>query len=322
MEARPEDSIEAILAWYDRVGRRLPWRETVDPYEILVSEIMLQQTQVSRVIPYYQRWLARFPDWATLSAAEPAAVIQVWSGLGYNRRGLMLRQIAKQVCERGVPPKGEDEWHELKGIGPYTAAALTVFSGQGRAVPIDTNIRRVAGRWLAGLPYPEPKTSDDARLHSLLAEIIAGTPRYADLVQALFDLASIVCLKLPQCRVCPLHDPDTALCRAAHHWAEGVEPPPAPPTRTSRERRHRDKPHPDRIYRGRVLALITARHPHGLPEKGLGPDIDSSFAFQHDAAWLRAIIDRLCRDGLLQRHDGFLFLPGQTPRDLCPGDPS
>jgi A/G-specific adenine glycosylase len=116
--------VEALLTWYERVRRPLPWRNTRDPYAILVSEVMLQQTQALRVVPYYHRWLNRFPDPPALAAAPTRDVLQAWSGLGYNRRALALQNAARVVAERGWPP----DLTELPGVGPYTAAAVASFA--------------------------------------------------------------------------------------------------------------------------------------------------------------------------------------------------
>lgn len=155
-------SVVKLLKWYDKHGRDLPWRKTRDPYCILVSELMLQQTQVPRVLVFYPRWLATFPDWHALASASNADVIKAWAGLGYNRRALMLRDIAKQVVEKGVP-QSEEAWRELKGIGPYTSAALAAFSLHHRTMPVDTNIRRVLARVLLGKPFPDLKDDDVIR---------------------------------------------------------------------------------------------------------------------------------------------------------------
>lgn len=289
-----------ILAWYDQHGRKLPWRAGRDPYAILVSEIMLQQTQVPRVIPKFQDWMARFPTWQALAAAPTADLLQAWSGLGYNRRALRLRDIAVIIGQHGVPAS-EDEWRELPGIGAYTAAALTVFSLGQRATPIDTNIRRIGGRVLLGRAFPEP--AEDALLRPALEELLAATARFPDLVQALFDLASLICRPQPLCRDCPA----AARCRPARDF-QSAAPPLPPPKTQSRERKHRNKPFPDRIYRGRILRLV-ATTPNGVPVRGLGPKIDADFVPRHDRQWLTDMIARLARDGLLEISNDVLTLP-------------
>jgi A/G-specific adenine glycosylase len=164
-----------LLAWYEANGRDLPWRMTQDPYSILVSEVMLQQTQVARVTPRYTRWLERWPTAAALAAASTAEVIVEWQGLGYNRRAVNLQRAARIVAEHGWP----DDLTELPGIGPYTAAAVGNFAFGRDVLPLDTNIRRVTER--------------------------TGESFDSSCAQALFDLGATVCLgRVPRCDVCPL----------------------------------------------------------------------------------------------------------------------
>ncbi len=163
------------MAWYEQNRRPLPWRETDDPYAILVSEIMLQQTQVDRVVPRYLRWLARWPTVDALAAATAAEVIVEWQGLGYNRRAVSLHRAARVVAERGWP----DDLTELPGVGPYTAAAVGNFAFGRDVLPVDTNVRRVQER--------------------------TGEAFDASCAQALFDLGATVCLaRIPRCGACPL----------------------------------------------------------------------------------------------------------------------
>jgi A/G-specific adenine glycosylase len=164
-----------LLAWFSENGRDLPWRHARDPYAILVSEVMLQQTQVERVIPRYLRWLERWPTLAALAAASTADVILEWQGLGYNRRAVNLQRAARVVAERGWP----DDLTELPGVGPYTAAALGNFAFARDVLPVDTNVRRVQDR--------------------------TGAAFDAECAQALFDLGATICLaRVPRCGVCPL----------------------------------------------------------------------------------------------------------------------
>jgi A/G-specific adenine glycosylase len=166
---------ERLLTWFDTHARALPWRETRDPYAILVSEVMLQQTQVDRVIPRYVHFLARWPTVQSLAAATAAEVIIEWQGLGYNRRALNLHRAARAVAERGWP----DDLTELPGVGPYTAAAVGNFAFGGDVLPLDTNVRRVQER--TGLKFD------------------------ASCAQALFDLGATICLaRIPRCGECPL----------------------------------------------------------------------------------------------------------------------
>jgi A/G-specific adenine glycosylase len=173
---------ELLLAWYEAHRRPLPWRETCDPYAILVSEVMLQQTQVDRVVPRYVRWLERWPTAAALAAAPTADVIVEWQGLGYNRRAVSLQRAARIVAEVGWP----EDLTELPGVGPYTAAAIGNFAFGRDALPVDTNVRRIQER--------------------------TGERFDARCAQALFDLGATVCLaRIPRCGRCPL----AAACPAA-----------------------------------------------------------------------------------------------------------
>ena len=142
-----------LLAWYDRVGRDLPWRRTRDPYAILVSEVMLQQTQVERVVPRFLAWLERWPDVDSLADASPAEVIRAWQGLGYNRRALNLHRAARRVTADRWP----DDLTELPGVGRYTADAIRRFAFDEEVLPVDVNVERVLRRTRAVFS-PPPRT--------------------------------------------------------------------------------------------------------------------------------------------------------------------
>ena len=139
------DVTDALLRWYDEEGRDLPWRRTRDPYAVLVSEVMLQQTQVARVIPRYEAWLARWPDAGALAAASPADVLREWVGLGYNRRALRLRDACVVVARDGWPATAA-ALRALPGVGPYTAAAVASFAFDEQVAAVDVNVARVSGR--------------------------------------------------------------------------------------------------------------------------------------------------------------------------------
>lgn len=282
-----------LLRWYRRHGRKLPWRQTRDPYKILVSEVMLQQTQVERVKLYYADWFKQFPDWSALARASNAEVIRAWAGLGYNRRALSLRDIARAVVADGLPAS-QSGWLQLKGIGPYTSAAIVAFALHEKTMPIDTNIRRVLGRLWLGKPYPQPASDAQIQQRSLLQ--LASVRAHYDVPQALFDLATAVCKKIPDCAVCPLKQQ----CQAAPKFLSGRVRVPKAMIRKNRERRHRNKPHPDRIYRGRILAAVRESR-RGLRQQQLGPIIDPTFNVVQDGQWLAAMVKRLEADGLLRK---------------------
>ncbi len=166
---------DLLEAWFAANGRPLPWRETRDPYAILVSEVMLQQTQVDRVIPRWLAWLERWPTPAALATASPAEVIREWQGLGYNRRAVSLHRAAQVVAAEGWP----DDLTELPGVGPYTAAAIRNQAFGESVLPVDTNVARIQER--------------------------TGHAFGPDALQALFDLGATVCLaRVPRCEACPL----------------------------------------------------------------------------------------------------------------------
>src|SRR5215467_1590780 len=161
-----------LLHWYAAEQRDLPWRSTDDAYAILVSEIMLQQTQVDRVLPKYQQFLAAFPTLADLAAAPAADVISTWVPLGYNMRAVRLQSIARQVISEygGHIPDTIEELLKLKGVGRYTAGAIACFAYKKQVATVDTNINRVLHRIFLGLEYPEPKLTSDQIL--VLAESV------------------------------------------------------------------------------------------------------------------------------------------------------
>jgi A/G-specific adenine glycosylase len=283
------DATRALLRWYRAHQRDLPWRTTRDPYHIFVSELMLQQTQVDRVIPKFQTFLKTFPSWTALANATTADLIHAWAGLGYNRRALYARAAAKHVVAHGVPTT-EIEWRALKGVGPYMAAALTEFVNHTRALVIDTNIRRVVGRLMLGVPYPSP--TDDKQILKALDTLTPEQKYHWDVPQAFMDLANAVCFSsTPNCSVCPLQKE----CRSATKFLSSR--PPTKPKRISTERIHRDKPFPDRIYRGRLLTLVR-EHGH-VQLSAVGMRIDANFDAIADRDWLRALASRLAKDGLL-----------------------
>ena len=288
-----------LLAWYRAHGRDLPWRETRDAYKILVSEIMLAQTQVPRVLLFYEKWLKQFPNWKMLARATNAQVIGAWAGLGYNRRALVLRDIARHVVAHGEPTTSH-EWLVLKGIGEYTSKALGAFAHHERVMPIDTNIRRVLGRVLLGIPFPQP--SHDELIQKKMADILPKRGAHWDVPQALFDLATAICTKSPACADCPLR----AQCPVSKKFLSGRVRIPRAMIVKPVERRHRDKPYPDRIFRGRILKLV--REEKNVPIATLGKRIDPAFSPANDTEWLFQMIQRMEKDGLIKQQHGKIVL--------------
>jgi A/G-specific adenine glycosylase len=176
-----------LLRFYRTQGRDLPWRRTTDPYCICVSELMLQQTQVERVLPKYQAWLANWPDWAALSRATNRELLAAWSGLGYNRRALYLGKLAQAIMTKykGAMPDEAEQLRALPGIGPYTANAILIFAFNRPTITIDTNIRKVL-LYEFGLPAGTPKRELEA-----LAQRALPRGRARDWHNALMDYARI-----------------------------------------------------------------------------------------------------------------------------------
>lgn len=291
---------QKLLTWFDQEGRKLPWRNTRDPYRILVSEIMLQQTQVSRVIDFYRAWMKQFPTWNALAKATNSEIIHAWAGLGYNRRGLMLRDIAKQIVHDGIP-NSREAWLALKGVGPYTADALSTFSLHERHWPVDTNLRRVGGRLWLGKPYPQP--TDDERIHKHADNWLPKNGRYFDLPQAAFDLATSICTKTPVCSTCPLKND----CLAAPKFLSGKVRPPKQMVKKPFEKIREGKRWPDRIFRGRILSIIR-KSTKAISVSTLGPLVDPTYS-KIDQGWIEAMVDRLVKDGLLKKSNNKLTLP-------------
>jgi A/G-specific adenine glycosylase len=222
--------VGALLEWYERVRRPLPWRATRDPYALLVSEVMLQQTQALRVVPYYERWLDRFPSLRALADAPTRDVLALWSGLGYNRRALALQNAAREVAARGWPA----DLVELPGVGPYTAAAVGSFAWDRQVAAVDTNVRRVLSRRDGVVHTPRALAE---RAAELLPE-----GRAATFNQAMMELGATVCRpRAPLCGSCPV--------------SAGCGGPLPLPARRRGAVRFEDT---DRWARGRIVAALLA----------------------------------------------------------------
>ena len=236
-----------LMAWYRTSGRHhLPWRLTRDPYAVLVAEVMLQQTQVERVLPYYTVWLERWPTFAALAAASPAEVIREWRGLGYNRRALNLHRVAATVTQDhgGTLPSSAATLRGLPGIGPYTAAAIGSFAREESIAVADTNIARLAARVFFGVAS---QREVPARALSGAADALLPSRGVRHHNLALMDLGALVCSsRAPRCGECPV----ARLCA----WRAGGYPPGEavrPPTPKFE--------HTARFARGRIIdALRTA----------------------------------------------------------------
>jgi A/G-specific adenine glycosylase len=196
---------QRLLTWYRHHGRDLPWRKTADPYHILVSEIMLQQTQVDRVLPKYAEWLHKYPSMQALAEAPEHEVTQTWYPLGYNIRPRRLQSIARESVAKygGRLPSDEATLRSFKGIGQYTAGAIRSFAFRERAAILDTNVARVLYRVFVA--RGDPRAHAMKRHLWTLSETLVPARHVFDFNQALMDLGAMVCVaRNPKCLVCPM----------------------------------------------------------------------------------------------------------------------
>ncbi len=194
-----------LLTWYRRYGRDLPWRKTDDPYHILVSEIMLQQTQVDRVLPKYHEWLGKYPSMEVLAAAPEKDVTKTWYPLGYNIRPKRLQSIARESVEKygGQLPSDEETLLSFKGIGAYTAGAIRSFAFRERAAILDTNVARVLFRIFVA--KGDPKSHAMKQHLWTISETVMPMRHVFDFNQALMDFGAMLCVaRNPKCPVCPM----------------------------------------------------------------------------------------------------------------------
>jgi A/G-specific adenine glycosylase len=293
----------SLLAWYEQYKRELPWRQTHDPYAILVSETMLQQTGVERVIPKYLAFLAAFPTLHALAAAPSADVIRLWSGLGYNRRAVWLQRAARSALERwGGLPAAIDDLLALPGVGPYTARAVACFAFAAQVATIDTNIRRVLTRVLHGAE----ETQLTAKAMQALADSVLPPGRAYDWNQALMDLGATICTHAaPRCLICPWQ----TMCRAF----PAVQTAPASTGAAVGEARPKWKESSfvgsRRYYRGRVVEALRQLAPaQALPLATLGSLVKPDFAAT-ELPWLRTLVEELAADGLARVEGEGVSLP-------------
>jgi A/G-specific adenine glycosylase len=276
----------AAIEWYEHSARDLPWRASgVGAWPILVSEVMLQQTPVARVEPVWREWVARWPTPAALAADTAAEAIRVWGRLGYPRRALRLHECARMLVERhgGELPRSLPELLSLPGVGSYTARAVAVFAYRQRHPVVDTNVRRLVARCVAGEP-DAGQTTTEADLTATAALLPAAAPAAATASVAFMELGAVVCTaREPRCAVCPL----SADCA----WRAGGRPLPPGPSR--RPQRYAGT---DRQVRGELLAVLRdATEP--VPRTRL--DLVWTDAAQRERA-LASLLD----DGLIHAHPG------------------
>lgn len=267
-----------LLAWFKRQGRDLPWRQTSEPYRIVVSEIMLQQTQVSRVIPKYLAFLDRFPNWQALARGTQADVVRMWHGLGYNRRAMMLHRLAG-VVGTGELPVTHDDLRALPGIGEYTAEAVRAFAfREPGAAPVDTNIERILKRVFKA--HAANRTQIQALAHEAVPRDVWSWNH------AMMDLGATVCTaRAPSCAACPLK----AVCASYPCAGDDVKKPP--------QKKFADS---DRMYRGRMVAVLRAKaHDPDSLQKAVHLDDEERFG---------RLVDNLIAEGLIRLKRGKIEL--------------
>ena len=283
---------DAVREWFARSARDLPWRRPeTTPWQVLVSEFMLQQTQVDRVVPKYEAWIARWPSPAALAAASPADAVRMWDRLGYPRRALWLRQAAQQIVDSfdGSVPRDPEALESITGVGPYTARAVSVFAFGERHPVVDTNTRRVLTRAVTGVAAAGKPSSRDLQV---LAPLLPEDASASVTVNAgLMELGAVVCTaRSPRCDECPI--------RRWCAWQLAGAPENAP----AKQRTQATFRGSDREARGKILALLrTASAPVSV---AAALDAASS-----DRAQAERAFDSLTRDGLITAGDGGVTLP-------------
>lgn len=277
-----------VLQWYQRRRRPLPWRSTNDPYRILLSEIMLQQTQADRVIAFYTRWLKKFPSFRTLARASVSDVLREWSGLGYNSRALRFHRLASIVVSVYAShlPNDTALLQSLPGIGKYTAHAVACFAF-GENVPlVDINIRRILTRITRTVHDSGALISErEAWIHA--AQILPRTKAY-DWNQALMDLGAMICTsRRPQCSQCPLK----SYCPSAETPAFMRKP------KSIKKKEPSRRGIPRRLYRGKILKAL---HDRRYTLVSIASILWKSHTAS-DRKWLDGVLTVMCSEGLLRR---------------------
>ena len=298
----------ALLAWHRTNGLRAPWRESRDPYACLVAAVMAQQTQMSRVMPSFERFMAAFPTLDALAEASLGEAIRVWAGMGYNMRAVRLHRAARAIAAGGWPREAA-ALSRIHGIGPFTAAIIASFAFGEPAACVDTNVRRVLTR-LAG-----DETMSAAALQDLAdATISRSAPDRWN--QALMDYGARVCTPRPRCGECVV----ARRCASRERYAPGAAVAEQRAKYGSGPRRAQDREvfeTSPRYYRGRIIDLLRATAPGGSLSLSRLPALLRNGHGQPDQAAVRLLVERLQRDGLLVVRRGRVRLPDERkrPRD-------
>ena len=285
--ALPADARAAVLTWFDARGRALAFRATRDPYAILVSEVMAQQTQISRVVEAWSRFLERFPTIATLASASPADVLREWRGMGYDRRALNLHRAARMIVAEhgGEVPRDLAALQRLPGIGPYTARAVAALAFGAPVGAVDTNVRRVLGRALGGDAGLAPAVLQAA------ADASVDPERPGAWTHAVMDIGATICRPArPDCEACPMRP----WCRFA---ATSSTTAPRPRRRTPNEAAQQPFHATTRWLRGRIVDRL---------READGPSwtVVSARIGDHDTAAVESALTALARDGIVELDPG------------------
>ncbi len=299
-----------IHTWYFRTRRKFPWRKTRlparqtavglagqagNPYRILLSEIMAQQTQVSRVVEYYKRWLKKFPTFSALANASAADVLREWSGLGYNSRALRFHQLAKIVSTEfhSRLPQRPDELQQLPGIGQYTAHAVACFAF-GKNIPVvDVNIKRILTRWTKKIRSASEQMKEHEAWNT--AKQFLPTKHAYEWNQSLMDFGAAICTaRNPKCNVCPVASLCLSACSKVFLQKE--------------KKKNKSEPSwkgiPRRLYRGKILKLL---HHHSFSADEIAVLLWGT-RLQRDIVWTESVLNKMTRDGLLSTRNGKYFI--------------
>lgn len=277
---------ERLIDWFDEAGRDLPWRRDASPWAVMVSELMLQQTPVSRVLPVYQAWVERWPSPAALAKASTGDAVRAWGRLGYPRRALRLHAAATAIVQQhgGEVPTAHDELLALPGVGEYTAAAIASFAYGQRQVVLDTNVRRVFARIVGGVQFPAASLTAAEREQARALLPDQDAHRWA---AATMELGALICTaRAPRCDACPVAD----LCRWRQAGYPAYDGPP---------RRGQSWAGTDRQCRGRLMAVL---RDSPVPVPKIQLDLVWPDAMQRERA-----LDGLVADGLVEPLDDEMY---------------
>ncbi len=281
------------MLWYKENGRDLPWRKTHDPYTILVSELMLQQTQVDRVVVKLPLFIKKFPSFSSLAAASVSEVIRAWQGMGYKNRIMRFQKVAQQVVSKyeGILPSDPLVLETLPGIGKYTAHAVACFAFNAQVPVVDINVRRIYSRVFYKQKFFHNLISEEEAWKK--AEELLPKQAY-DFNQALMDIGSTICkATAPKCMKCPI----ASHCKSANRLIQGIRTTSAEPNRDGV---------PNRIYRGKIVEYLR-NHGRGKTITIAKSVVPGYTVKEQD--WLICLIRALIKDGLITEKEGMLSLP-------------